>query len=317
MKTGKILITGAGGQLGVVLTKALQSKFGIENIIATDVNFNSSLEGHFEFLDVTDFKTLEQIISDFKVSQIYHLAAILSANGEKDPLKTWNINIETLNNVLEASRLNKVKKVFFPSSIAVFGDHIVRVNTPQNSYLCPSTMYGVTKVAGENLVNYYFKKYKLDIRSLRYPGIIGHQSLPGGGTTDYAVEIYHKAVRNESFECYLEPFTMLPMIYIDDAVRATIELMEAPADQISIRTSYNIAGMSFSPKDLVKSIKKNYPNFQVKYICDSRQKIANTWPESIDDTKAFRDWGWKPEFDLDNMSKAMISNLKEKLLLTK
>ncbi|TNJ46952.1 NAD-dependent epimerase/dehydratase family protein [Tamlana fucoidanivorans] len=317
MKRKKILITGASGQLGFVLTKALQFKYGIKNIIATDINFHSSLEGHFEFLDVTDLIALKQMVVDYKVSQIYHLAAILSAKGEKDPIKTWDINIKTLTNVLEVSRLNNVKKVFFPSSIAVFGNNILRINTPQNSNLSPSTMYGVTKVAGENLANYYFQKYGIDVRSLRYPGIIGHQSLPGGGTTDYAVEIYHKAVRNENFECFLEPFTMLPMIYIDDAVRATIELMEAPSQQISIRTSYNLAGMSFSPKDLVMSIRKSYPYFQVNYKPDFRQEIANTWPVSIDDSKAVQDWDWQPEFDLNRMTKDMIANLKKQLLTTK
>ncbi|WP_242130568.1 NAD-dependent epimerase/dehydratase family protein [Aestuariivivens marinum] len=308
--TENILITGASGQLGAVMTKALQEKFGVNHVIASDLRPNESFEGLFEILDVTDNEALKSIVAKYKITQIYHLAAILSAKGELFPLKTWDINMSTFFNVLEVSRQLSVKKVFYPSSIAVFGSNISRVNTPQDSNLMPSTVYGISKVAGENWANYYFEKYDLDVRSIRYPGVIGYQSLPGGGTTDYAVDIYHKAVKQEHFECFLKETTTLPMIYIEDAVRATIELMDAPAENISIRTSYNLAGMSFSPKEVADSIKKTYPNFEVSYNPDFRQNIADSWPMSIDDTKAKEDWGWKPKYDLDAMSKVMIDNLK-------
>ena len=308
--TENILITGASGQLGAVLTKALQEKFGIEHVVASDLRFNKDFEGVFEVLDVTDADALKAIVTKYKIAQIYHLAAILSAKGEQFPLKTWDINMSTFFNVLEVSRLLNVKKVFYPSSIAVFGSNISRVNTPQDSNLTPSTVYGISKVAGENWAKYYFEKYNLDVRSIRYPGVIGYQSLPGGGTTDYAVDIYHKAVKQEPFECFLKETTTLPMIYIEDAVRATIELMDAPAEHISVRTSYNLAGMSFSPKEIAASIKKSYPNFEVSYNPDFRQNIADSWPMSINDSNAKKDWGWKPEYDLDAMSKVMIDNLK-------
>ena len=220
--------------------------------------------------------------------------------------------MKTLFNVLEVSRLHKVKKVFFPSSIAVFGDNIDRVNTPQSSNLTPSTVYGMSKVAGENWGHYYFEKYGLDVRSIRYPGVIGYQSLPGGGTTDYAVDIYHKAVKNEPFECFLSASTMLPMIYMDDAIRATIEIMEAPIENITIRTSYNIVGASFNPEQIKTSIQKIYPEFQVTYKPDFRQKIAETWPMSINDSTAKNDWNWKPQYALEDITKDMIKTLKLK-----
>lgn len=228
MKEEKILVIGAGGQLGTVLTKALQEKHGVENVIATDLRVITNFEGISETLDVSDFYALQGCVSRYRITQIYHLAAILSANGEKFPLKTWDINMKTLFNVLEVSKLHGIKKVFYPSSIAVFGDEVERVNTPQTENLTPLTVYGMSKAAGENWVNYYHKKHHTDIRSLRYPGVIGYQSLPGGGTTDYAVDIYHKAVKGEDFECFLNASTKLPMIFMDDAIRATIELMDAP-----------------------------------------------------------------------------------------
>ncbi|WP_242118402.1 NAD-dependent epimerase/dehydratase family protein [Aestuariivivens sediminicola] len=310
MGVENILITGASGQLGAVLTKSLQQKFGIDHVIATDLRPNKEARGIFEKLDATDPEALKQVVKRYKVTQIYHMVAILSAKGEAFPQKTWDINMGTLLNVLEISRLLKVKKVFYPSSIAVFGHHISRVDTPQFSNLTPTTVYGMTKVAGENWGNYYFNTYQLDVRSIRYPGVIGYQSLPGGGTTDYAVDIYHKAVKQEPFECFLKASTRLPMMYIEDAVRASIELMDAPAEKLSVRTSYNIAGMSFSPEDIAASIRKTYPNFEVRYNPDFRQKIADSWPMSIDDSKAREDWGWKPRFDLDAMSRVMIENLK-------
>lgn len=316
MKVDKILITGAGGQLGTVLTKQLQKKYGFDNVVAVDLKINPSFEGCFEILDVTDFHALKKCVLKYKITQIYHLVAILSANGENNPLQSWDINIKSLFNVLEVSRLCAIHKIFYPSSIAVFGDKIEKNNTPQSPNLTPLTVYGISKAAGENWVNYYHEKYDLDIRSLRYPGVIGYQSLPGGGTTDYAVDIYHKAVKNENFECFLNADTKLPMIFMDDAIRATIELMDAPRENIKIRTSYNLAGMSFTPQEIFISIEKTYPNFQINYKPDFRQEIASSWPESIDDSDAKKDWNWKSEFDLDSMSKIMIEKLKEKYSLS-
>ena len=312
MEQEKILITGAGGQLGSVLTEKLQGKYGVNNVIESDIRANINFIGSFEIMDATNFDALQTVVLKYGITQIYHLAAILSANGEKAPLHTWDINMKTLFNVLEVSRLNNVKKVFFPSSIAVFGDNIARTNTPQSSNLTPTTVYGMSKVAGENWGNYYFEKYGLDVRSIRYPGVIGYQSLPGGGTTDYAVEIYHKAVKHEKFECFLNASTMLPMIYMDDAIRATIELMEAPIEDITVRTSYNIAGTSFNPEQIATSIQKIYPEFQVSYNPDFRQNIAASWPMSIDDTTAKNDWNWKPQYALEDITKDMTKNLKLK-----
>lgn len=308
----KILIVGASGQLGSVLTEKLQDKYGIDNVIASDLRMNPSFTGCFEVLDATDFDALNGIVLKHGITQIYHLAAILSANGEKAPLNTWDINMKSLFNVLEVSRLTNMDRVFFPSSIAVYGNDAPKVQTPQDYVLAPSTVYGISKVAGENWAKYYYEKYGLDIRSIRYPGVIGHQSLPGGGTTDYAIDIFHKAVKNEVFECFLEPTATLPMIYMDDAIRATIELMEAPKESISVRTSYNLSGMSFSPEELAKSIQKNHPEFKIVYKPDFRQKIAESWPSSIDDSVARTDWNWKPQFDIDAMTSTMIEELKLK-----
>ncbi|WP_420602264.1 NAD-dependent epimerase/dehydratase family protein [Flagellimonas sp.] len=307
-----ILITGANGQLGTVLTQALQLKYGLENVIASDLHPSKSYEGIFEVLDVTNVERLEQVILQYEVKQIYHLAAILSANGEKNPLRTWEVNMKALLNVLEASRINHVDKVFYPSSIAVFGESAPQTNTPNDSLLDPVTSYGLSKAAGENWGKYYFHKYGLDVRSLRYPGIIGHQSNPGGGTTDYAVEIFHKAVKQQPFTCFLDEETTLPMIFMDDAVRATLELMEAPRENIKIRTSYNIAGISFSPAQVVDSIREKYPEFKVEYAPDYRQDIASKWPKSILDKEAHRDWSWKPRYSLSKITKTMIDKLENK-----
>ena len=312
MNENVILITGASGQLGTVLTEELQKKHGVTNVVASDLRPNTAFNGTFEILDATDFNALKNIVLKHKITEIYHLAAILSAKGEEFPLKTWDINMKTFFNVLEVSKLHNIKKVFFPSSIAVFGDNIERLNTSQDSNLSPSTVYGVSKVAGENWSNYYFKKYGLDIRSVRYPGIIGYQSLPGGGTTDYAVDIFHRAVNNKKFECFLKETTMLPMIYMEDAIRATIELMDAPKDKIAIRTSYNISGCSFTPKQLASSIKEIYPNFEITYKPDFRQDIAKSWPMSIDDSNAKKDWNWKPNYDIKKMTEIMLQKLELK-----
>lgn len=311
MRSEKILITGALGQLGTVLTNALQNKYGLDSVVATDLRQSFEFNGIFEVLDVTNFDAIKDCVTKHNITQIYHLAAILSANGEKNPLRTWDINMSTLFNVLEVSRICSINKIFYPSSIAVFGDKIEKVNTPQSPNLTPLTVYGMSKVSGENWVNYYHKRYDLDIRSLRYPGVIGYQSLPGGGTTDYAVDIFHKAVNNEDFECFLKSSTMLPMIFIDDAIRATLELMDAPKKDITIRTSYNLAGMSFAANELYNIIKETYPDFKISYKPDFRQDIANSWPKSINDNQAKNDWGWKPKFDINSMTTIMIQKLKE------
>ncbi|MEO9968189.1 MAG: NAD-dependent epimerase/dehydratase family protein [Reichenbachiella sp.] len=309
---GRILVIGAGGQLGTVLTNRLKEIYGEHQVIASDLRPIKAFTGLFELIDATDSGRIEEVVKQYEVEEVYHLAAILSANGEKNPLGTWEINMKTLFNVLEVSRLNGVKKVFYPSSIAVFGSEVEQQNTPQASFLNPSTVYGISKAAGENWAQYYFQKYGLDVRSLRYPGVIGYQSLPGGGTTDYAVDIYHKAVEEVSFSCFLEKDTTLPMIYMDDAIRATVELMQAPIESIKTRTSYNLAGMSFSPEEIAAAIKKIYPNFRITYEPDFRQQIAASWPQSIDDSRARDDWGWRPEYDLNTMTEDMIKNLKAK-----
>jgi threonine 3-dehydrogenase len=307
----KILITGAGGQLGSVLTMKLQEKFGVDHVIATDLYPKIGFRGHFETLDATDYHKLESIVIKHSITQIYHLAAILSANGEKTPVKTWDLNMKTLINVLEISRIQDLNKVFYPSSIAVFGANAPKDNTSQDQFLLPSTIYGMSKVAGENWANYYYTKYGLDVRSLRYPGVIGYETLPGGGTTDYAVDIFHKAIHNKPFECFLSASAQLPMIYMEDAIRATLELMEAPKQNITIRSSYNIAGMSFTPNQLFLMIRKTYPKFTITYHPDFRQQIADTWPNSIDDSHAVRDWSWNPKYDLESMTESMIKNLKQ------
>ncbi|MDO5980960.1 NAD-dependent epimerase/dehydratase family protein [Flavivirga spongiicola] len=311
-----ILVIGANGQVGRVLTEALQSKYGKERIIASDLREREDSNGIFEVIDATNFDRIKEVVLQYKVTQIYHLAAILSAKGEENPLKTWDINIKTWLNVLEVSRICNVEKVFYPSSIAVFGNSAPRNNTPNNAYLDPATVYGISKVDGENWAQYYHIKYGLDVRSIRYPGIIGYQSLPGGGTTDYAVDIYHKAVLNEMFTCFLNEDTALPMIFIDDAIRATIEIMEAPVESIKVRTSYNIAGISFSPKEVASEIRELYPDFKIDYKPDFRQDIAEGWPKSIDDSEARMDWGWKPKYDLWAITETMIRELKAQYEMT-
>ena len=307
-----ILIIGANGQLGSVLTKELQKIHGKKNVIASDIFLDSDFDGIFEVIDATDLNAIKAIINKYSIKEIYHLAAILSAKGEEKPLFTWDLNIKMMLNVFEVSRLNNVNKVFFPSSIAVFGDQAPLLNTPQSSFLNPATVYGISKAAGENWAQYYFTKYGLDIRSIRYPGIIGYQSMPGGGTTDYAVDIYHSAVKDEKFSCFLNSDTKLPMMFMNDAIRSTIELMQSAIENIKIRTSYNLTGMSFSPSEIYNEIKKSYPNFKIEYNPDFRQKIADKWPKSIDDKEARNDWGWTPKYNLSSMTLEMLEKLKEK-----
>lgn len=311
MKKEQIIVLGANGQIGTVLTEELRKMYGSDQVLATDLQKHSVQEGLFEQLDILNAQRLYEVIENRGVTQIYHLAAILSARGEQNPKWAWDINMTGLFNVLEAAKIYNCR-VFFPSSIAVFGSEAPKVNTPQHAVLQPKTVYGISKVAGEHWCNYYYEKYNVDVRSVRYPGIIGYQSMPGGGTTDYAVEIYHKALQGEVFECFLTADTKLPMLYMPDAIRATLELMAAPAEQIKVRTSYNIAGMSFDPKTIYKAIQQEIPNFQITYQPDFRQAIADSWPFSIDDTQARQDWGWQPEYDLDNMTRDMLAHLEER-----
>jgi threonine 3-dehydrogenase len=309
-ETDTILILGANGQIGSVLTQALRQRYPNKFILPTDIREPERPDGPFELLNVLDADAIEACVVKHRVSQIYHLAAILSAKGEEQPLRTWDVNMNGLFNVLEVARKHQVQRVFFPSSIAVFGPGISRYLTPQDASLAPTTVYGMSKVAGELWCQYYFQRYGLDVRSLRYPGIIGYQSMPGGGTTDYAVDIFHYAVQNKPYSCFLQEDSELPMMYMDDAIRATLELMEAPAGQIRIRTSYNLAGMSFSPKALAEAIREQVPDFSVSYAPDHRQAIAESWPASIDDHMAREDWGWKPAYNLSEMTADMLHQLR-------
>lgn len=310
MKKECILVIGANGQIGSVLTQELGRIYGQNNVIASDIRMPQKKVGPFELLDILDKDQLHRLVRKYNIRQIYHLAAILSAKGELDPKKAWDININGLFNVLEVARFLKLK-LFFPSSIAVFGSHTPRQNTPQETIMHPETVYGISKAAGENWCQYYHHRFEVDIRSLRYPGIIGYQSLPGGGTTDYAVEIFHQAVKGKPFACFLKKDTRLPMIYMEDAIRATLMLMEAPADLITVRTSYNLAGMSFTPEEITEEIRLHYPDFQVDYVPDFRQSIAESWSESIDDSLARKDWEWQPKYNLSTMTTDMLKNLKK------
>ncbi|MEQ8924915.1 MAG: NAD-dependent epimerase/dehydratase family protein [Fulvivirga sp.] len=306
------LVIGSSGQIGSVLTKELQLINGVGGVVAADLRINPEFNGVFEKLDATSFRQVKQIVDKHKVVEIYHLAAILSAKGENHPLKTWDVNMKSFFNILEVSRLTGVKKVFFPSSIAVFGNGVERKTARQSSSLSPTTVYGVSKAAGENWATYYSDKYGMDIRSLRFPGIVGYQSNPGGGTTDYAVDIFHHAIKGEAFKCFLEPDTTLPMIYMEDAIRATLELMEKPKEYLSIKSAYNLTAMSFSPKSLAKTISQTYPNFEIIYEPDFRQTIAEGWPREIDDSVARKDWGWEPSYDIQSMTETMILQLNKK-----
>lgn len=312
----KILVIGAAGQLGSELTLSLRTHFGIANVIATDLRpvTGELAEGPSEILDVMKIDQLDALVKKHRINEIYHLAAILSAKGEQNPKFAWDLNMTSLLNVLEVAKAEQVKKVYWPSSIAVFGPETPKQNTPQNTYMDPNTMYGISKLAGERWCDYYFQRYQVDVRSLRYPGLISYKTQPGGGTTDYAVDIYWKAILERKFECFLRADTALPMMYMDDAVRGTIELMEAPADQIHIRSSYNLSAMSFTPDAIYKEIRKHYPDFTVSYKPDFRQVIADSWPASIDDQAARKDWGWKPKFDLAKMTQVMLKNLEAALL---
>ncbi len=312
MKQEKILVIGASGQIGVELTLALRKIYGAANVIASDLREQNELligNGPFVSLDVMNKEMLHVQVIRQNVTQIYLLAAILSATGEKNPHLAWNLNMQSLLNVLDIAKEEKLHKVYWPSSIAVFGPTSPKQNCPQQTIIEPTTVYGISKYAGEFWCNYFYNKYNVDVRSLRYPGLISYKSAPGGGTTDYAVEIFHEALAEKTYECFLDKDTYLPMMYMPDAIRATIELMEAPAEKISVRTSYNLAGMSFSPEEIGNEVKKHVPGFTMTYKPDYRQQIANSWPQSIDDSVAQKDWGWKPEYDLEKMTEDMFTNL--------
>jgi len=311
MTQTKILITGANGQIGRVLTEELRKLHGNDAILATDITKLPVTVEPFEFLDILNSQRLKEIVHDHNITQIYHLAAILSANGEWNPIKTWNINLNGLLSILEIAREREMDKIFFPSTIAVFGNTTPRINTPQDVPLLPTTVYGMSKCTGELWCNYYHQRYGVDVRSLRYPGIIGWQSLPAGGTTDYAVEIFHAALKSGHYECFLAENTRLPMMYMSDAIKATIDLMNASKESIAIRSSYNLAAMSFTPAEIASEIRKHIPNFTITYKPDFRQGIASSWSESIDDSKARQDWNWKPSYDLASMTSDMLLHLKE------
>lgn len=311
MKKDKILVTGAGGQLGTVLIKVLRNIFGEEQVIASDLKAMD--DPYFEVLNVTDGDRMAEIVRRHGITQIYHLAAILSATGELKPRFTWDVNMNGILNVLEVARTFNLDKVYSPSSIAVYGKNTPIDNTPQYTVLDPSTVYGISKLAGELWSDYYFNRYGLDVRSLRYPGLISYEAPPGGGTTDYAVDIFYKAVQGEVFECILEADTRLPMMYMPDAIRATLELMEAPLEQVSIHSSYNINAMSFTPAEIAAEIRKHLPDFKMDYKIDElRQKIANSWSDTIDDSFARNDWGWKEAYNLEAMTKDMLENVGAK-----
>lgn len=312
MAKEKILVIGASGQIGVELTLALRKMYGNHNIIASDLREENDLlkgTGPYVNIDVMNKEMLHVQIIRQNITQVYLLAAILSATGEKNPNLAWHLNMQGLLNVLDIAREEKLKKVYWPSSIAVFGPSSPKQQCPQQTIIEPSTVYGISKYAGEFWCNYYFHRYGVDVRSIRYPGLISYKSPPGGGTTDYAIEIFHDALESKHYTSFLKQDTYLPMMYMPDAIRATIELMEAPANKISVRTSYNLSAMSFSPKEIAAAIQKHMPEFTISYQPDYRQQIADSWPQSIDDSQARNDWGWAHEYDLERMTKDMFDNL--------
>ena len=315
---GTVLVIGSSGQLGAELVAGLRQIYGRENVIASDIKDMDKEQikefAPYETLNVLNAKRLYEIVRKYDVKQIYLLAALLSATAEKSPMFAWDLNMNGLFNVLDLAKEKHIDKVYWPSSIAVFGPTTPRINTPQFTIMEPNTVYGISKQTGERWCEYYFNKYAVDVRSLRYPGLIGWKTAPGGGTTDYAVHIYHEAIKNNSYECFLSENTTLPMMFMDDAIKATLDLMHSNPEKIKVRSSYNLAGMSFSPKEIASEIKNYFPEFQITYNPDSRQAIADSWPQSIDDSVARKEWGWKPSFDLKKMSKEMIVNLKNEIV---
>ncbi|MFT4694955.1 MAG: nucleoside-diphosphate-sugar epimerase [Urechidicola sp.] len=313
----KSMVIGANGQIGTDLVSGLAQRFGAENVIATDIREGNHGDVQFESLDILDNETLEILIKKHNVGTVYLLAALLSATAEQKPMAAWKLNMDGLFNVLELAKAGTIEKIFWPSSIAVFGPTTPRDNTPQTTVMEPSTVYGISKLAGERWCEYYHNKYGIDVRSIRYPGLISYKAEPGGGTTDYAVDIYYKALQDGKYECYLEGDTYLPMMYMEDAIKATIDLMHVDEEKIKIRSSYNLAGISFSPVEISEEIKKYIPDFSISYTPDFRQVIANSWPKSINESQACKDWGWENSYDLESMTKAMLAGLEEKLSITK
>ena len=313
----KILILGACGQIGQELTQKLRVIYGNNNIIASDIregDENMLLSGPFEVVDATDKASILSIVKKYNITQVYLLAAMLSVTSEQQPLKAWDLNMSSLLAVLNLGKEKHIKQLYWPSSIAVFGPTTPKNNTPQNTIMAPTTVYGISKVAGEYWCNYYHEKFGVDVRSIRYPGIISWKSKPGGGTTDYAVDIYFDAIQKKSYQCFLSKDTRLPMMYMEDAIRATVELMEAPIENVKIRSSYNLSGCSFTPKELYMEIKKHVPDFKIKYEPDFRQAIADSWPGSIDDSASRDDWGWKEEYDVQKMVRIMLENIDVSLI---
>jgi nucleoside-diphosphate-sugar epimerase len=309
----KILVTGAVGQIGSELTMELRKRYGNDNVVATGRKTKPSTillnSGPFEFIDITMRDTVEKVVDEYDIDTIYNMAAILSAVGEEKPLLCWDVNINGLYNILEIAHERKMTRVFVPSSIAVFGPETPQDNTPQETILKPTTMYGVTKVSGELLGDYYFKRLNIDVRGIRYPGIISNETLPGGGTTDYAVEIFYEAIKNKKYTCFVEKNTVLPMMYMPDCIKGTIDLMEADISKLKHHSNFNLASMSFSAGELAAEIKKHIPDFNCEYKPDFRQEIANSWPRSIDDSAARKEWGWKPTYNLSSMAKDMLDVL--------
>lgn len=307
----KILIIGAGGQIGIELSAELSRIYGKDNVISSDLKLPDSLpENPFEILDALDKNALFDLVKKHRITQIYHLAALLSATGEQNPMFAWKLNMESLFHVLDLGKEKHIHRIYWPSSIAVFGPTTPRDKTPQYTVMEPSTVYGISKQAGERWCEWYFNKFGVDVRSLRYPGLIGWKSAPGGGTTDYAVHIFHEAIKKGSYESFLSENTALPMMHMEDAIRATIGIMQAPAEQIRIRGSYNLAGISFSPKEIAAEIRKHIPDFTISYNPDFRQAIADSWPKSIDDSHAKKDWGWQEKYDLPKLVENMLVNLR-------
>lgn len=309
----KTLIIGACGQIGTELTEKLRAEKGKENVIASDIREGSKLlmkSGPFEILDATNYDALEDVIVHYNIDEVYLMAAMLSGTAEKFPMKAWDLNMTTLFNALNLAKDGKISKLFWPSSIAVFGPTTPKENTPQQTIMEPSTVYGISKQTGERWCEYYHKRYGVDVRSIRYPGLISYKTAPGGGTTDYAIEIFHDALKESYYQSFLSQETALPMMYMDDAIKATIQLMKTDHTKIKIRSSYNLGGISFTPKELAKAINKRIPQFEIDYEPDFRQAIADSWPSSIDDTNAQEDWDWKHEFDLETMVDAMIEGIK-------
>ncbi|AMO20398.1 L-threonine 3-dehydrogenase [Flavobacterium columnare] len=312
----KILIIGACGQIGTELTQKLRQVYGVENVIASDIrklDIDVVNNGIFEVVNALDYNQIEFLVEKHKITDVYLMAALLSATAEKNPAFAWDLNMNSLFHVLNLAKAGKIKKIYWPSSIAVFGPTTPRENTPQYTIMEPSTVYGISKQTGERWCEYYHKQYGVDVRSLRYPGLISWSTPPGGGTTDYAVDIYHKAITEGKFTSFLSENSGLPMMYMDDAIKATIGIMEAPAEDIKIRSSYNLAAMSFTPAEIAEEIKKHYPDFTIDYAPDFRQQIADSWPASIDDSCARKDWNWQNDFDLESMTVEMIKQLKENI----